>query len=98
MTKRNVVSDIDRVSDREHTVLAGERTNFEGKAVANAILLAMPDEASQSLRGSLEHVALAPHPRLCQPKQNLEFAYFLNSGIIPIVFETREHDRVEVGV
>jgi len=79
-------------------VLAGERTNFEGKAVANAILLAMPDEEFKIIRGNLEHVDLAHHTSLCQPKQNLEFAYFLNSGMISIVFETREHDRVEVGV
>ncbi len=79
-------------------VLAGERTNFEGKPVANAILLAIPNEEFDAIRQDLQHVELPHHSALYLPKQRLEFAYFLNSGMISVVFETSDHNQVEVGV
>jgi CRP-like cAMP-binding protein len=79
-------------------VHAGERTNFEGKPVANAILLSTPDEEFNALRKELEFVELPPHQVLHEPGEKLEFAYFLNSGMVSLVFETREGETVEVGV
>ncbi len=93
MTKRNVVPE-----QEAQPVHAGERTNFEGKPVANAILLAMPDEEFQTIRQDLEHLELPHHHVLYEPKQKLEFVYFLNSGMISLVFTTQEQDTVEVGV
>jgi CRP-like cAMP-binding protein len=78
--------------------LAGERTNFEGKAVANAILLAIPDEEFDMLRRNLQHVELPHHTALYRPKQRLDFAYFLNSGMVSLVFQTSGDASVEVGV
>jgi CRP-like cAMP-binding protein len=93
MTKQTLVPDREAIP-----VLAGERTNFEGKPIANAILLAMPDDEFKVIRDDLQHLELAHHRTVYEPKQNIEFAYFLNSGMISIVFQTQEHDTVEVGV
>jgi len=76
----------------------GERTNFEGKAVANTILLSLPDEEFNAIRGELTFVELRHHEVLQEPRQKLEFAYFLNSGMVSLVFVTREDETVEVGV
>lgn len=79
-------------------VKPGERTNAEGKAVANKILLSLPDEEFNTIRGELQFVELRHHDVLHEPRQKLEFAYFLNSGMVSLVFITREDDTVEVGV
>ena len=80
------------------TLQPGERTNFEGKAVANRILLSLPDEEFNAIRGELRFVELPHHEVLHEPRQKLEFAYFLNSGMVSLVFVTRKDDTVEVGV
>ena len=78
--------------------LAGERTNFEGKPVTNAVLLATPDDEFKTIRQELQQLHLPHHMVLYRPKQTLEFAYFLNSGMISLVFTTQDDDSVEVGV
>lgn len=92
-TKRNVVTE-----QEAQPALAGERTNYEGRAVANAILLAMPDEEFHTIRQDLHHLELSHHAILYEPKQKLESVYFLNSGMTSLVFTTQEQDSVEVGV
>lgn len=79
-------------------VRPGERTNFEGKAVGNSILLAIPDEEFASLRESLYHVDLPYYTVLHEPRQKLEHAFFLNSGMVSLVFNTNGGESVEVGV
>ena len=91
--KRNVVPE-----QEAQTAQAGERTNHEGRAVANAILLAMPDEEFQTIRHELRHLELPHHAVLYEPKQRLESVYFLNSGMISLVFVTEDEATVEVGV
>lgn len=80
------------------TIQAGERTNAEGKPVANSILLSIPDDEFALVRPNLQFVALSSHEVLCEPKERLEYAYFLNSGMISLVMITREDESVEVGV
>ena len=77
---------------------AGERTNGEGKAISNTILLSIPDEEFNALRQELQYVDLPHHTVLHEPKQKLEFAYFLNEGMVSLVFRTKEGESVEVGV
>lgn len=79
-------------------VRAGERTNPQGKPVANSILLAIPDHEFQALRPSLQYLDLPQSMSLYEPRQKLEFVYFLNSGMISLVCKTRDGDSVEVGV
>lgn len=93
--------DNDEILVRESAVQMvqpGERTNVEGKAVANKILLSLPDEEFNAIRGDLQFAELRDHQVLHEPRQKLEFAYFLNSGMVSLVFVTREDDTVEVGV
>lgn len=77
---------------------AGERTNGEGKAIDNRILLSIPDDEFNAMRGELQHVELPHHTVLHEPRQKIEFVYFLNEGMVSLVFKTREGESVEVGV
>lgn len=86
---------IPAISDVPHP---GERTNFEGKPVRNQILLAMPDEDFQALRQDLRYVELPQRTVLHEPKQKLQFVYFLNAGMVSLVFRTKSGESVEVGV
>ena len=77
---------------------AGERTNSEGKAVSNTILLSIADEEFAALRQDLIYVDLPQHLVLQEPRHKLDFIYFLNSGMASRVFRTKDGDSVEVGV
>jgi CRP-like cAMP-binding protein len=76
----------------------GERTNFEGKPVRNKILLGIPDEEFAQIRDNLEYVDLPNYTVLHEPRKKLESAYFLNSGMASLVFNTNGGESVEVGV
>jgi len=76
----------------------GERTNPAGKPVVNSILLAIPDDEFRVLRPYLQFVSLPARRSLHEPNHRLEFAYFLNSGMVSLVFTTRGGKSVEVGV
>jgi len=80
------------------TVRPGERTNFEGKPVANGILLAIPDQEFAVIRNQLHFLDLPHHMVLHEPRKRLDFAYFLNSGMASLVFNTNGGESVEVGV
>lgn len=82
----------------EPQVLVGERTNPEGKSVANRILRALPDEEFHGIRQDLEYVELPQHTVLHEPRQKLEWMYLLNSGMVSLVCRTRKDESVEVGV
>jgi len=82
----------------EPQVLRGERTNPAGKPVANRILLALPDKEFQAVRQELEYAVLPQHTVLHEPRQKLRWAYFLNSGMVSLVFRTKDKESVEVGV
>jgi CRP-like cAMP-binding protein len=66
--------------------------------VANAILLSIPDQEFESLRPYLDFVSLPQRASLQEANQRLEEAYFLNSGMVSLVFTTRNGESVEVGV
>jgi len=76
----------------------GERTNADGKPVANSILLSIPDQEFDAIRQDLQFLDLPQHTVLYEPRQKLDFAYFLNSGMVSLVCKTREGESVEVGV
>lgn len=76
----------------------GERTNTEGKAVGNSILLAIPDDEFLSIREKLQYVDLPHYTVLHEPRKKLEHTFFLNSGMASLVFNTNGGDSVEVGV
>lgn len=92
-TKRTVVS-----ANEGSFLRAGERTNVEGKAITSSILLAIPEEEFSKIRGELKFVELPSRFILNEPREKLQDAYFLNSGMVSLVFETKNGDTVEVGV
>jgi CRP-like cAMP-binding protein len=81
-----------------HPLRAGERTNFEGKPVCNAVLLSIPDVEFDVLRPQLEFVSLPQRTILHEANQKLQTAFFLNTGMVSVVFTTRTGESVEVGV
>ena len=46
----------------------------------------------------MEHVALEVGRKLHEPREGIEFSYFLNSGLVSLLVETAEGKSVEVGV
>jgi CRP-like cAMP-binding protein len=75
-----------------------ERTNAEGKAVGNHMLLAIPENEYHAVRPFLAYVSLPHHTTLHEPVQRIEFLYFPNRGLVSLVVPTREGKTVEVGV
>jgi len=97
MEKRKMDAGV--VSNHElQMVRPGERTNFEGKPVGNGILLAIPDEEFTAIRNYLHFLDLPHYMVLQEPRKKLDFAYFLNSGMASLVFNTNGGESVEVGI
>jgi len=80
------------------TVPAEQRTNAEGKQILNKVLLAIPDDEYDLMRGDLTHVDLPSHLSLHEPTQAIEFVYFPNRGMVSQVVVTKDGQTVEVGV
>jgi CRP-like cAMP-binding protein len=81
-----------------HLLHPGERTSSEGKPVVNAILLSMPDHEFHAIRPHLQFTGLPQRRSLHEANQKLENVYFLNAGMVSLVFTTRSGESVEVGV
>ena len=79
-------------------VQSGERTNAAGKPVSNKILLSISDSEYNLLRPHLEYVRLPNHLVLHESGGRLEFAYFLNRGLISLVVVMQDGKTVEAGV
>lgn len=79
-------------------VRPGERTDGEGKAIANVILLSLPEVEYARLRPFLEPIDLPQYQILYEPAEKIEFAYFLNDGMASIVALDSDGRSVEVGI
>jgi CRP-like cAMP-binding protein len=79
-------------------VQSGERTNAEGKAVSNVILLSISDSDYSSLRPHLEYVSLPNHLVLHDAGEKLEFVYFPNRGLISLVVVMKDGKTAEAGI
>ena len=97
---RTPISKIDRIglSSDSQPLHPGERTNAAGKPIANSLLLSIPDCEFSLIRMHLQFVSLPRYRSLHEPNRKLEFAYFLNTGMVSLVFTTRTGESVEVGV
>jgi CRP-like cAMP-binding protein len=74
------------------------RTDREGRAVYNTMLLTMPDGEFNLLRPLLEFVDL-PHYRILYDQgEKIDYAYFLNEGMISLVVIANDRRSVEVGI
>ena len=79
-------------------VQSGERTNAAGKPVSNKILLSISDSDYDLLRPHLEYVNLPNHLVLHEAGGRLEFAYFLNRGLISLVVVMEDGKTAEAGI
>jgi CRP-like cAMP-binding protein len=89
---------IDMSGKNFRVVRAGERTNVDGKAVWNKVLLATPDNEYELMRPYLKHIDLPHHLSLHEATQKIEFVYFPNRGMVSQVVVTKDGRTVEVGV
>jgi CRP-like cAMP-binding protein len=80
------------------TLSSVQRTNPEGKPVANKTLLALAEEEYQSIRPHLQFVTLSRHLTLHEPHRRLKFAHFPNAGVISLVIEMKDGKSVEAGL
>jgi CRP-like cAMP-binding protein len=76
---------------------SGERRNGAGEYVRNLILLSATDSDYSSLRPHLEYVSLPDH-RVLHEAGKLEFAYFLNRGLISLVVVMKDGKTAEAGI
>ncbi len=80
------------------TLPAGERSDANGRAVSNVILLSLPEEEYHLLRSHLEPMDLPQHRILHEPGEKIEFTYFLNDGMTSTVALSGDGRSVEVGI
>jgi CRP-like cAMP-binding protein len=79
-------------------VQSGERSNTKGKPVNNRILLSVSDSDYSTLRPHLEYVSLPNHRILHEGSGRVEFAYFLNRGLISLVVVMNDGETAEAGI
>jgi hypothetical protein len=77
---------------------AGARSDSAGKAVSNVILLSLPAKEYGLLRPHLETADLPQYEILEEPGKRIDFAYFLNDGMVSLVALSRDGRSVEVGI
>jgi len=76
----------------------GSRSDASGKAVGNLVLLSLPDEEYNLLRPHLEWTDLPQYKILQEPCEKVEYAYFLNEGMVSLVALSQDGRSVEVGI
>lgn len=76
----------------------GARTDAEGKAINNVILLSLPSKEYSLLRAHLEPAALPQYLILEEAGAKIGYAYFLNDGMVSLVALSRDGRSVEVGI
>jgi CRP-like cAMP-binding protein len=76
----------------------GTRTDSDGEAKKNVVLLSIPGREFNLIRPHLEPVELPRQLILDEPGENIEFAYFLNDGLASLVVLTSDGKSVEVAI
>ena len=74
------------------------RTDINGNPVGNRILLALPEAEFSALQPHLEYAQLQYHQSLHESAEKIEYAYFLNKGMVSLVVVTSDGRSVEVGI
>jgi CRP-like cAMP-binding protein len=87
-----------RETARRQFTKTGNRLDPAGRPVRNEILLSMPDHEYEAALPHLEFLNLPHHLTLHEPNRSIEYAYFLNRGLVSLVVETADGKTVEVGV
>src|SRR2546429_6883805 len=79
-------------------VLSGERTNAEGKAIGNKILLSASHGDYSLLRPHLEYLNLPHHLVIHEAGEKLKYAYFPNRGLISLIVAMKDGKAAETGM
>lgn len=74
------------------------RSDGKGNPLRNYVLTTIPDFEFNKLQPHLEFVELNYHQNLLASNNEVEYAYFLNRGMISLVVTTGDGRSVEVGV
>jgi len=74
------------------------RTDREGNAVTNTMLLSIPEEEFSALRPLLEPATLSRYEVLYEQGQKIEYTYFPNDGMVSLVVIANDGRTVEVGI
>jgi len=83
---------------RPEPLQPGSRTDSDGIAVNNVLLLSIPDFEFDFLRPHLESTTLPHHYVLHEQGDKLEYAYFPNEGMVSLVVIATDGRSVEVGI
>src|SRR5438046_8777248 len=79
-------------------VLSGERTNAEGKAIGNKILLSASHRDYSLLRPHLEYLNLTHHLVIHESGEELKQAYYPNGGLISVIVTLRDENTGETAL
>jgi CRP-like cAMP-binding protein len=74
------------------------RTDRDGKAIKNRILLAIPDDEFMAVRPLLEEVEMPQYKIFYEQGEKIEHTYFLNQGMVSLVVLVNDGRSVEVGI
>jgi CRP-like cAMP-binding protein len=74
------------------------RTDRDGKAIKNGMLLTIPEDEFMTLRPLLEEVEMPQYKILYDQGEKIEYAYFPNEGMISLVVLVHDGRSVEVGI
>ena len=74
------------------------RTDKRGRPVRNIILLSIPDAEFVTVRSHLMPIDLGHADILHEPGEKIEYAYFLNEGMISLVVSTSGGRACEIGI
>ena len=69
-----------------------------GNPIQNRILLALPEEEFHALQPNLDYLTFQYHQSLHESAEKMEYAYFINKGMISLVVVTKDGRSVEVGI
>jgi len=76
----------------------GTRSDANGGAITNVILLSLPPKEYDMLRPHLMPVDLPQYLILEEPGEKIEYTHFLNDGMVSVVALSRDGRSVEVGI
>src|SRR5437773_421714 len=82
----------------EQLVQPGERTNTDGKAVRNVLLLSASPGEYSVLRPHLEYLNLPHHLVIHEAGEKLMHVYFPNRGLISLIVAMKDGKTAEAGV
>jgi CRP-like cAMP-binding protein len=80
------------------SVLAGERTGPDGRAIANKVLLSLTPRQFRLVRPRLKFQILSHHDIVHESQRKVDWIYFPNDGLISLVIVMTNGKTAEAGV